>query len=48
MVELDEQKKEDILVSIDEIMKKVASCFPSEMNRNQVGATLQLFLQIYY
>ena len=48
MVELDEKEKVEILHSIDEIMKKVAACFPSDMNKNQVAATLQLFIQIYY
>ena len=45
---MDDQEKKEILFSVDEIMKKVAICFPSEMNRNQVAAVLQLFIQIYY
>lgn len=48
---MDENNQKDeieILHSIDEIMKKVASCFPSDMNRNQVAAVLQLFMTIYY
>lgn len=48
MAELDENEKIELLHSIDEIMKKVAACFPSDMNKNQVAATLQLFMQIYY
>lgn len=48
MAEIDENEKVEILHSIDEIMKKVAACFPSDMNKNQVGAILQLFMQIYY
>lgn len=48
MDELNKKDQDEILHSIDEIMKKVATCFPSDMNRNQVGAVLQLFMQIYY
>ena len=48
MAELDENEKVEFLHSIDEIMKKVAACFPPDMNKNQVTAVLQLFLQIYY
>ena len=45
---MDEKEKEEIEISVDQIMKKVATCFPSELNRNQVTAILQLFIQIYY
>lgn len=48
MDELNKKDQEEIFYSIDEIMKKVATCFPSDMNRNQVAAVLQLFMQIYY
>lgn len=48
MAELDEKEKAEFLHSIDGIMKKLAACFPSDMDKNTVVATLQLFLQIYY
>lgn len=45
---MDEKEIQEIEISVDQIMKKVAACLPSGLNRNQVTAILQLFIQIYY